>query len=102
MKDLQNETMNVAQSKTATNDSITVGATSTAVLELNESRDYVIMTNDSDETIYLALGATAVMNKGIRLNASGGSYELTPLDDYKGAISAICSSGSKNLCVSYY
>jgi len=84
---------------TATNDSVTVANTSTAVLSAR-SRISIMLTNDSDETIYVAKGSTAVINKGIRLNASGGAVVI---DDWNGAISAICASGSKNLgyCETY-
>lgn len=80
-----------------TNDQVTVGNTSTAVVSANVGRVYAGFVNDSDEPIYLALGATAVMNKGIRLNAYGGSYEILPDNLYIGAVSAICSTGSKVL-----
>ena len=55
--------------------------------------------NDSDETIYLNLSGTAVMNEGIRLNANGGSYEINLNNLYTGAVTGICSSGTKNLTV---
>lgn len=79
---------------TAANDSVSVGNTTTSVLSAR-SRISIILTNDSDEAIYVSKGATAIMNKGIRLNASGGAVVI---DDWNGAISAICASGSKTLC----
>lgn len=82
-----------------TNTNVTVGTTSTKVLNVSGDRDWVVITNDSDETIYLALGSYAVMNKGIRLNASGGSLEINFDCPFIGEINAICASGSKNLCV---
>ena len=80
---------------------VTVGATSTAVLVASTTREHVLLINDSDEAIYVKLGAAATMNAGIRLNASGGSYEMTRSAGnlYSGAIYAICSSGSKKLLV---
>jgi len=84
---------------TVTNTSVTVGATTTEVLAENSTREYALFVNDSDEVIYLALGGDAVLNKGIRLSASGGVFELNSTNMYKGAINAICTSGSKNLCV---
>jgi len=69
------------------------------VLAENLQRMGCIITNDSDEVIYLALGEAAVLNQGIRLNANGGSFTM----DYNllslSAINAISTSGSKNLCV---
>lgn len=76
-----------------------VGATSTRFLEQNPNRHYVALVNDSDEDIYIALGQTAVSNKGIRLNSAGGSYEINMLNPFYGFVEAICASGSKNLCV---
>lgn len=86
-----------------TNTSITVGSTTTEVLVLDNHRKFARFTNDSDEVIYLALGADAVKNKGIRLapgtTAYDNSFELNRTNLYKGAVNAICTSGSKNLCV---
>ena len=84
-----------------TNTSVTVGATSTTVLTANGNRNWAIFINDSDEVIYLSLEDAAVKNKGIRLNANGGSFELTNDNNFKGAIFAICTSGNKNLCVAW-
>lgn len=84
---------------TMTPTEVSVGSGSTAVLSANTSRLYALFQNDADETIYLYLGATAVANKGIRLAASGGSYEITTTNLYTGQVKAICASGSKNLLV---
>ena len=81
---------------TATNTKIEVGFVSTTVLALNADRIQAIIVNDSDEAVYVNLSATAVMNEGIRLNASGGSLVE---DEYTGVITAICSNGSKNITV---
>jgi len=81
----------------ATNTGVTVGSSSTVALALNHQRLEAIFVNDSDEVIYLFRGTPAVLNQGIRLNASGGSYIE---DVYLGAFTAICASGSKVLTVS--
>jgi hypothetical protein len=81
---------------------VAVAATSTAVLAANPNREYALFMNDSDTVQYLMLGAAAVANKGIRLNASGGSYEMSPNigNMYRGAIYGIHGgSGNKNLLV---
>ena len=80
----------------------TIGATSTAALAANANRLYALLVNDSDTPIYIKLGATAVANQGIRLNANGGSYELSEKEGnlYTGAINAIHGgTGSKQLLV---
>ena len=80
---------------------VTVGSSSTAVLSASETAAYRLMVNDSDEVIYINLGGTAAANTGIRLNASGGSYEMSVAGGnwFNGAITAICASGSKKLLV---
>ena len=81
----------------------TVGAVATVVpsVAANASRKYLLLINDSDETIYIRMGAQAALNTGIRLNAAGGSYEMAQHlgNLYAGAIYAICTSGSKKLLV---
>jgi len=79
----------------------TVGVTSTLALAANEARKYCILINDSDEEIYLSLGSTAVLNKGIRLNRKGGLIEIGGDKPFRGAIYAISTTGSKNLSIYY-
>lgn len=54
-----------------------IGAVTGAALAANADRKYVLLVNDSDSVIYLKIGAAAVLNQGIRLNANGGSYEMS-------------------------
>lgn len=85
----------------ATHTEVTVDTSSTAVLSANSARRYALFINDSDTTMYLNLGGTAAANKGIRLNANGGSYEMTAgLENvYQGTITVICSATPKTLLV---
>jgi hypothetical protein len=78
---------------------VTVGVSSVTALALNSSRMMATFINDSDTVIYLALGPTASLNAGIRLNAHGGSFEITMINRYTGVVSAISTIASKNLCV---
>lgn len=79
-----------------TNFSVSIGTSSTQVLAPNSGRKLLILVNDSDEPIYVSLGATATLNNGIRLNASGGALALdNPI--YKGVVNAISANGSKTL-----
>jgi len=82
------------------NDGVSVKTSSTTVLVVNGNRKTANLVNDSNETIYLALGEDAELNKGIRLNAGGGNFEINASNMWKGTVNAICLSGSKNLCVS--
>lgn len=77
---------------------VSVGATSTAVLSASSGRLYAVFVNDSTNVIYLNLSGTAVSGQGIRLNASGGSYEINLSNQYIGAVTAI-ASGTSNLTV---
>jgi len=72
-----------------TNTAVSVGDTSTTILAANANRKYALIVNDSDTVIYLALGAAASVNSGIRLNANGGAYEINWTNLYKGAIYGI-------------
>ena len=74
-----------------------ITGTSSVVLAANPARRYAVFVNDGSIPIYIALDDTAVMNKGIRLNANGGSYEIGFNNFYVGVVSAICAS-SANLC----
>ena len=79
-----------------TNFNVSIGTSSTQVLSANSSRKLLILVNDSDEPIYVSLGATATLNNGIRLNASGGALALdNPI--FKGVVNAISANGSKTL-----
>lgn len=69
-----------------TNSSTTLSASiSTLIVATSTSRNALVISNDSNNTVYLSIGATAVPGKGIRLNASS-TYELNPLQMFTGAI----------------
>jgi len=74
---------------TVTNTAVSVADSSTTILSANDARKYALIVNDSDTVIYLALGAAASVNSGIRLNANGGAYEINWTNLYKGAIYGI-------------
>ena len=79
-----------------------IATNSTLALAANESRLYALLVNDSDAIVYLALGAAASLNAGIRLNANGGAYEMSAAAGnlYTGAIYAIHgSTGDKVVLV---
>ena len=86
-----------------THAAVTVGATSTAVLAEDNKRSWCLLINDSDETIYIKFGAAAVMSEGIRLNAEGGSLDISSETGFfdQREINAICASGGKNLLVNH-
>ena len=78
-----------------------MSATSAAVLAANNDRKYALVVNDGAVDVYLKVGATAVANEGIRINANGGSFEMTReagnLSDL--AINGITVSGTATVVV---
>ena len=76
-------------------------ATSAAVLATNGGREYALIVNDGSVACYLNLGSTAVASEGIRVNANGGSYEMSRNwgNLYTGAINGILASGTATLIV---
>jgi len=86
---------------TPTHTQPSIAATTTVALVANANRLYALLVNDSVETIYIKLGAAAVLNQGIRLNANGGSYEMSKKQGnlYVGAINGISTSGTMALLV---
>jgi hypothetical protein len=52
-------------------------STTVEILAENPNRSYALIINDSDDTVYIAFGIPAVLSTGIRLNANGGSYEMS-------------------------
>ncbi len=79
----------------ATNTKVSIGSTSTLISNVNRNRKFLVLVNDSNEDIYIALGSTAVMNEGLKINASTGTVTIN--SDYTGKVYGICSSGGKNL-----
>lgn len=76
----------------------TVGVASGVVLAANASRKRCIIVNDSTSVVYLNIvGGAAVIGSGIRLNASGGSYDDE--GSTQQAISGIAGSAGSNVTV---
>ncbi len=75
--------------------------TTATVLASNGGRKYALIVNDGTINCYLNLGSTAVANEGIRVNANGGSYEMSRNigNLYTGAINGILVSGTATLLV---
>ncbi len=80
---------------------VSVGVATGEALAANDKRQYALFVNDSDAVIYLKVGANAALNQGIRLNAGGGSYEMSALAGNlsRAAVNAISSGAAKNLLV---
>ena len=82
----------------------TVTSTSSDVLDASSGRVYAVFVNDGTVPIYLSFTGTtaAVASKGIRLNASGGSYEINLSNDYIGQVNAITASSTAVLTVTAF
>ena len=68
-----------------------ITATEQEVLPPNPGRVYALLVNDGDNVIYLGMSQPATANRGIRLNALGGSYEITLINPFTGGIHAVCA-----------
>ena len=79
----------VVPATTWTHSTLNVNAGSQAALAANANRKAALFINDSAAEIYLKVGAAAVANQGIRLNASGGSFQLDSTLPSRAAVNAI-------------
>ena len=89
------------EARSAAHTAPTMGTATAAALAVNTSRTAALFINDSDTIIYLNIGSAGVLNTGIRLNANGGSFEMSKeLGNLStAAINGISSAASKNLLV---
>jgi hypothetical protein len=79
--------------------SVSIGAADAVLLASNLNRKGVVIVNDSANIVYLSFGATALINKGIRLNANGGSFTMQSMTFTTAEIRAIASGAGSNICV---
>jgi hypothetical protein len=79
-----------------------LSTTQEEVLPANPVRRYALLVNDSDSDAYIALGIPAVANQGIRLNASGGSFEISNVNPFYGRIHAISTGATKRMMITEY
>jgi uncharacterized phiE125 gp8 family phage protein len=76
-----------------------VGTASTEILASDADRSYAILLNYSDYDINIALGASAVLNSGIKIEKKGGFYEMSDMhgNGYRGAVNAIVDTTVSNI-----
>ncbi len=60
---------------------VNVTVATTPILAANANRKVAVICNDSDTSIYLAIGVAAAANQGIRLNANGGVLVISRTGD---------------------
>lgn len=76
--------------------SASVGTSSASAVAANENRIELFLANDhATQVIYLGLGVTAVLNKGIRLDPGQGIV----ISSFAGAIYAIATGASTTLTI---
>ena len=86
---------------TATKISMTAD-TATLILSTSTARKYVAIVNTATNTLTIcATKATCVEDTGVRLNGSGGSYELTSENLWYGAIYGVLDTSTANIAVYY-
>ncbi len=78
-----------------------VDVTSVRLAPPNRHRTAMWITNNSVVVIYVGLGRPATVTSGIRLNASGGAFEINLSNLYRGEVTCIGAGGTNNsiLCV---
>ena len=79
--------------------SIAVGISSTQLVAFNSIRAGLTVINSSTGTIYLGLGNIAVLNAGIALNPSGGTWVMDEYTYTNGQINAIAHAAATSVAV---
>ena len=90
-------TLKVAQTASAPTFA-TVGVVSAQAVAGNANRTGLLLINDSINKIYLGLGAPAVIGSGILLTPNG-TFSMDGNMFTVGAVNAIASGASSNLCI---
>lgn len=60
-----------------THSTTSVADVDTQIVGANGNRKYLLLVNDSDAVVYISVGTSASMNNGIRLEANGGTWEVS-------------------------
>ncbi len=87
--------------KVATSSAMSIGTTSSQLIATSTNRVYLRITNTDANYVCLSFDADkpAVDCQGIYLGASGGSYEISTDNLYKGAIRAISNTGASVITI---
>lgn len=90
--------MNIIDSWT-TNTSSTIDVGARQILSANSGRVYAHFTNDSDTAIYLnfSSASTTLSAYTVRLNATGGTYDIGPTNLYTGVVYASTTAAGKKM-----
>lgn len=85
-------TMTASRPKIATRTQVASAAVDTSLLALNTSRYGATITNDTDKTLYLALGTVAASTSSYTAQVPAGGYYEVPFG-FCGAIRGIWAAG---------
>lgn len=82
---------------------VAIGTSVKAISNGNPNRRYMLIQNDDTTTpAYIGLGNSDIaVNHGIRINHSGGAFEISLTNPFHGPIYAIASA-SLNLLITEY
>ena len=78
---------------------IALSVTQQKILAANPARIYALLVNDGTDIIYLGMGIPATSGRGIRLNGSGGSYEINLTNPFQGELYAVAAAGTPDLLI---
>lgn len=77
----------------------TVTGSSSQVVASNANRKGLAIINLSSDIIYLGLGSTAVVGRGIALTQTGSVYEMSEYDYTTSSVNAISSGSSSAISI---
>lgn len=83
----------------ATPANATVTGTSSQIVASNLNRKGLAIVNLSSDIIYIGLGTTALLGKGIALTATGSVYEMSEFDYVTSSVNAISSGTSSPVSI---
>lgn len=81
---------------------VSVGTGSGQVVAANANRKGLVLINTSTGKMSLGFGATAVLNSGITLMPSGGTFVMDPHLFSTAVVNAIAANAASNLAVQEY
>lgn len=80
----------------------TVTGTSSEIVASNVNRKGLSIINLSTDIIYIGLGTTALLGKGIALTQTGSVYEMSEYDYTTSAVNAISSGTSSAVSIQQF
>lgn len=76
-----------------------VGVASAQILPVNPARTSLRIVNTSANRVSIGIGVAAILDSGMTLMPSGGTWNMDSLDFTKEAIHAIASGSGSNIAI---